>query len=246
MPTKKVSVRLENLTWVEAESIFREYDIVVIPLGARTKEHGPHLPLNTDYLIAEYLAEKVAAKVPAIIMPTIQYGYYPAFVEYPGSVSLELETFKNVVKEICISISRCGIQKIYILNCGISTLRGLELAAEELKKFGIFLKFTNIQKILEDVEKEVCKQEGGTHADESETSMMLVIKPEVVKMEKAVKDYNPEKGKGMLTRDPNKPGIYSPSGVYGDATLAAKEKGERIVEVMVNKIVAEVETFIKI
>lgn len=245
MQNRKCSVKLENLTWVEAETIFKEYDVVMIPLGARTKEHGPHLPLNTDYLMAEYLAERVASEVPVVIMPTIQYGYYPAFLEYPGSVSLKLETFKNFIKEICLSISRYGIKKFYVLNTGVSTARALKLAAEELKQNGISLKFTDIQSIGGEVEREVTEQEGGSHADEIETSIMLYIKPEVVKMEGAVKDYRPKRGEGGLTRDPNKPGIYSPSGVYGDATLATREKGQKIVEAMVKNIIHELKEFIE-
>jgi creatinine amidohydrolase len=81
------SVWLENLTWIEAEEAFNQYEVVVIPLGARTKEHGPHLHLNNDWIMAEYLTERVAAEVPVIIMPTLQYGYYPSFTEYPDSVT---------------------------------------------------------------------------------------------------------------------------------------------------------------
>lgn len=79
-------VWIEGLSWIEAEAVFNNFDTVMIPLGARTKEHGPHLPLNNDWIMAEYLARRVAEKVPVIVMPTIQYGYYPSFLEYPGSV----------------------------------------------------------------------------------------------------------------------------------------------------------------
>lgn len=95
------SLKLEDLTWVEAEDALKEYKVVMIPLGARTKEHGLHLPLNNDWILAEYLAERVAEEVPVVVMPTIQYGYYPSFLEYPGSVSLKLDTFKEVLKDIC-------------------------------------------------------------------------------------------------------------------------------------------------
>jgi len=122
MPDKRrKGVKIENLTWIEAEEILKEYDVVLIPLGARTKEHGPHLPLNTDWILAEYLAERVANEVPVVLMPTIQYGYYPSFLEYPGSVSLKLETFKEMLKDICISMSRYGVKKFYVLNTGVST-----------------------------------------------------------------------------------------------------------------------------
>ena len=242
----KRSVKLEELTWVEAERVLKEYEVVMIPLGARTKEHGPHLPLNNDWIMAEYLAERVAAEVPVVVMPTIQYGYYPSFLEYPGSVSLELETFKGLVKDICVSMSGYGVRKFYVLNTGVSTVRGLRPAAEELREMDIEMRYTDILEAGRRAEEEVSEQEGGTHADEMETSMMLYIKSEVVDMAKAVKDYHPLGGRG-LTRDPDNKnaGTYSASGVYGDATLATLEKGKIAIEARVRHIVEELKDLIR-
>ncbi len=239
------SIRLEHLTWMEAEESFNRYEVVMIPLGARTKEHGPHLPLNNDWNMAEYLTERVAEKVPVIIIPTLQYGYYPSFTEYPGSVTLELETFRDLVVEICLSLSNHGAKKFYVLNTGISTLRGLEPAREELERHGVALRYTNLLEIDETLPP-ILEQEGGTHADESETSMMLYIKPETVDMTKAAKDYHPLEGRG-LTRDPrnHEAGAFSATGVYGDPTLATREKGMVIVEATVKEIVREIEELIK-
>jgi creatinine amidohydrolase len=238
-----VSIWLEKLTWIEAEKAFKKYNLVVIPLGARTKEHGPHLPLNNDWIMAEYLTRRVAEQVPAIILPTLQYGYYPSFLEYPGSVSLSLETSKNMIKEICSTLSRYGIKKFYVINTGISTLYALKPAQKELEERGVTLQYTDLHEVDGGIELE---QEGGTHADESETSMMLYIKPEIVDMAKAVKDYNPLNGRG-LTRDQynKKAGVYSESGIYGDPTLATADKGKIIVESLVQHIVKEIETLIK-
>jgi creatinine amidohydrolase len=229
---------------VEAERVLEEYEVVMIPLGARTKEHGPHLPLNNDWVMAEYLAKRVAAEVPVAVMPTLQYGYYPSFLEYPGSVSLGFETFKELVKDICVSLAGYGVRKFYVLNTGISTARALGPASEELREQGIEMRFTDILVSGARAEEGVSEQEGGTHADERETSMMLYINPEMVDMSKAVKDYDPTGGLG-LTRDPEKTGSkYSPTGIYGDPTLATVEKGMIAVEGRVRFIVEELRAFI--
>ena len=133
------SIYLENLTWVEAEEAFKQHEVVLIPLGARSKEHGPHLPLNNDWIMAEYLTGRVAEQVTTIILPTLQYGYYPSFTEYPGSVTLGLETSRQMIEDICISLSRYGVNKYYVLNTGISTNQALEPAKEELHNQGITL-----------------------------------------------------------------------------------------------------------
>jgi len=237
---KPVSVQLENLTWVDAEKVLKNYDVVLIGLGARTKEHGPHLPLKNDYVLAEYLRERVVREVPVVILPTLEYGYYPSFLEYPGSVSIGQETFKNMVMDICKSINGYGMRKFYVLNTGVSTLVPLKAAAEELSKLGIVLRYLNVLDVDSKLPKGLLSQEGGTHADEGETSEMLYIAPEMVKMSKAVKDYDPRHGRKGLTRDPKGKGVYSPTGIWGDPTLATKDKGRIIVEMTVKEIVGQI------
>jgi creatinine amidohydrolase len=83
------------------------------------------------------------------------------------------------------------------------------------------------------------QEEGGTHAGEIETSMMLFIAPSTVDMTKAVKDYHPSP-KNRLTRNPNGEGTYSASGIYGDATLATWQKGEIVVRALVEAILKEI------
>jgi creatinine amidohydrolase len=243
---KTSSVDLENLTWVQAEQVFKAYDVVLIALGARTKEHGPHLPLKTDFIVAEYLKNRVAEQVPVAVLPTIQYGYYPSFLEYPGSVSIQAETFKNTVKDICRSMNGYGVRKFYVLNTGISTLRPLEEAAEELRQGGIILRYLSLPDVDRTLPQGLLKQEGGTHADEAETSMMLFISPENVDMSKAVKDYDSRPGRKGLTRNSHGSGTFSPTGIWGDPTLATREKGKIIVEATVQAVVGQVRDLIRL
>src|SRR3954454_16220109 len=232
-------VLLENLTWLEAEKVLTPESVVVIPLGAESKEHGPHLKLKNDFLIAEYLKKRVFESSNVVVAPTINYSFYPAFLEYPGSTSLRLETARDMVVDICRSLSKFGPKRFYILNTGISTLRPLVAAQETLAADGIVMRYLDLH-VTEPVEKQIRKEEGGTHADEIETSMMLYMAPESVDMKKAVKDYNGSKP-GGLTRDPNGKGTYFPRGVWGDATLATREKGRIVTEALVNSIVSEIE-----
>jgi len=233
-------VLLGDLTWVEAEKALTPETVVVIPIGAESKEHGPHLRLKNDFLIAQYLAARVRAKSAVVIAPTANYSFYPAFVEYPGSTSLRLETARDLIVDVCRGLARFGPRRFYALNTGVSTVRALEPAAEALAADGILLRYTDVLKVLAPIEKRVAKQEGGTHADEIETSMMLYMSPGDVDMKKAVKDYRP--GGGGLTRDPKAQGkVYSPTGVWGDPTLATREKGRIVTEALVDAILAEIE-----
>jgi len=233
-------ILLEDLTWQEAEKILTPDAIVVIPIGAESKEHGPHLKLKNDWLMAQYLTREVMKRTNVIVAPTVNYHFYPAFLEYPGSTSLRMETARDLMVDICKSLAHYGPRKFYALNTGVSTMRPLKMSADLLAADGIQFRYTNILTVAETAEKQVKQEEGGTHADELETSMMLYIAPETVDMKKAVKDYHPS-GKGGLSRDPNGKGDYSASGVFGDATLATRKKGEILVHVTVEGILKEIE-----
>lgn len=234
-------VLLEELTWYEAEKLLTPETVVVIPIGAAAKEHGPHLKLKNDFILAEYLKKRVLEKANVVIAPTVNYHFYPAFVEYPGSTSLRLETARDVIIDICRSLARFGPRRFYVLNTGVSTVRALKPAVDSLAAQGLILHFTDLLKTLGPIEKEVSEQQGGTHADEIETSMILYMEPTAVDMSKAVQDYN-ARGTGGLTRDPNGKGTYSPTGIWGDPTLATRAKGEKVVEELVKALLVEIET----
>ncbi len=235
-----MGVFLEDLGWQEAEALLRPETIVVIPIGAASKEHGPHLKLSNDKLLAEYLAREVARKADVVVAPLVPYHFYPAFVNYPGSTTLRVETARDTMVDICGSLAKFGPRRFYALNTGVSTLRALRPAAAALELEGIVLRFTDILSIMKPVEERVCRQEGGTHADEAETSMMLVIAPETVDMSRAVRDYQ-AKGEGPFTRIAGAPGTYSPTGSWGDPTLATREKGEALVRALIDGILREIE-----
>jgi len=237
------AVFLRDLTWLEAEKVLGPDTVVVLPIGAAAKEHGPHLRLDNDERLADGYARLLAESdrvTDVVVAPTLTYHFYPAFAEYPGSTTLRLETARDLTVDVVRSLAKHGPRRFYALNTGVSTVRALEPAALELAKEGILLRYTNVLEALAPVEREVAEQEGGTHADEIETSVMLVLAPDRVDMTKAVKDYVPQ-GTGGLTRDPGGSGTYSPTGTWGDPTLASREKGRKVVEAFVCAVMAEIE-----
>ena len=92
-----------------------------------------------------------------------------------------------------------------------------------------------------ELKKSLLTQAAGTHADELETSVMLYIAPEIVKLDRAQPDVHPDKGPGGLTRDPNATtGVYSPTGAWGDPTRATREKGRFTPEALVKELAAAI------
>ncbi len=76
---KNKAIFLQDIDWVTAKNILSEKTVVVIPLGAGAKEHGPHLPLSADFIQAEYFKNKIAQQSNVVIAPTVTYSFYPVF-----------------------------------------------------------------------------------------------------------------------------------------------------------------------
>jgi creatinine amidohydrolase len=232
----KSGIKLEALSWIEAEKWLSRDPVVIIPLGAAAKEHGPHLPLNNDALIANWLAEEIRQRLPVVVAPLVNASFYPAFVEYPGSISLRLETARDLILDSCNSLASSGVSRFYIVNTGLSTLRPLEqvrsLLAPEIR-----FDYLNLDEALQTLPDDLLEQEYGSHADEHETSLMLHIAPEVVAMNLAVDDGS--QGEGRLTRIEGH-GTWSPSGVFGQATLATADKGRMIAEQLLRHTLAQI------
>jgi creatinine amidohydrolase len=236
------SVRIADLPWTEARALLDSSVVVVIPIGAEAKEHGPHLPLNNDFLLAAYFTRRVFEATPVVLYPTVNYHFYPSFVDYAGSTTVRLETARDMVVDIIRTIARHGPRRFYILNTGVSTLRALGPSRDTLVADGLVVRYTDILAVGKEAEDRVRQQKGGTHADEIETSLALYMYPDKVRMELARDDYHP--GAGGLTPDSatarREGKTWSVTGIYGNATLATREKGRIVAEAMVQGMLREI------
>lgn len=213
--------------------------MALLPIGAAAKEHGYHLPLDTDYQQARWIGEQVAAAIDAVVWPVLSYGYYPVFVDYPGSISLGRETFLAVVLEVLQGIARAGARSIAILNTGISTIAPLQEAVRQGPQ-GCATALVNVYagEHFNAVSRAVEQQPFGGHADEIETSIMLALAPSTVRFARAVPQPTPIL-RGMFNRSDPAAANYSPSGANGDPTLATAEKGQRLLEAMRADVLAQ-------
>lgn len=230
-------VKLELINWIEAEQRFADNPVIVIPLGAAAKEHGPHLPLNNDALIADWLADEIMRRLPVVVAPLINASFYPAFVDYPGSISLRPETARDLILDTCNSLAGFGLSRFYVLNTGLSTLRPLAEVRQSLDA-AIRFSYLDLDAALQTLPANLLQQQYGSHADEHETSLMLHIAPQVVDMSRAVDDG--AEGEGRLTRTRGR-GTWSASGVFGQATLASAAKGRLIAEALLRQSIADIE-----
>jgi creatinine amidohydrolase/Fe(II)-dependent formamide hydrolase-like protein len=236
---------IERMTWDAVARRTGDGAPAILPIGAAAKQHGFHLPLNTDRLQAEWLAARIAGPVDALIWPTLTYGHYPAFVEYAGNSSLSAATFEALVREVAVAILGGGCRKLLVLNTGISTLAPVDRALARLDAGRVKHVWIHGGPRYPRVAKELTQQGHGSHADELETSLMLALAPELVDMARAeaspaVTGDTP----GPLTPFDQTSPNYSRSGSYGDPTLATPAKGEMLLAAMLDDLNEHVAAFV--
>jgi creatinine amidohydrolase len=206
-------MKLSEMTWEEVKG----RETAVIPVGS-VEQHGPHLPLETDTLIAEAVSRKIASKINAVVISSIRYGVSAEHMDFPGTISLTKEIFAGKVTDICNSLLKHGFKKIILVNGHGGNSRTLGS-----------LKLRNV------VYVNIIKQiKGYDHAGEIETSLMFFLHPEKIRSGKIKKHDFKFPGKGeWRTID------YSKSGVLGDPTKATAEKGQKYFEQIVSGLLNE-------
>ena len=204
-----------GLTWDRVGERLAAGTRAILPIGAGAKEHGLHMPMATDRVLADYFARVLAENIDALIWPTLTYGAYPAFVAYAGSISLNGLTFTALVTEIADAIINSGAKSLFILDTGLSTIAAVDAAIRaschpsRVRHVTIF----RGPRFLTTVH-DLMRQPYGSHADEIETSLMLAIAPELVDMTRArASPFSAAvPAPGPLSRDDQHSANYSPSG----------------------------------
>lgn len=229
--------RVEQLTWDVVGARISAGAPAILPIGAGAKEHGLHMPMATDRIQAEWLAERLAEATGALIWPTLSYGYYPAFVRYAGSVSLSEPTFRATVRELAQGLLAFGAAPVLVLDTGISTIPPVEAAVAGLSAVHHIRIHAGPR--YRAAAARLAEQRSGTHADELETSRMLVIAPEVIDRARARPPSDPDRGMApgpLVPDDPASPN-YSPTGATGDPSLATADKGHELLDAMLSDII---------
>jgi len=217
---------LADLTWNEVSVYLKEKNVLIVPIGM-CEQHSKHLPLNTDILVAEYIANYLSEKNKLLIAPTINYGVgLPCDRFYPGSSSIQYEDLRNVISSLISWWKLQGFKNFFLISAHGDPfhLRALHEVRED-RVFILEVYDINLDGILN-------KQKTAKHAGEVETSVMLYLFPEKVRKGE-IEDFETpfEEFKDYLNHLKDEPIPNSP-GCQGYPIFATKEKGKRIVKIM--------------
>ncbi|HEX6520395.1 MAG TPA: creatininase family protein [Streptosporangiaceae bacterium] len=219
-----------GLRWPEVTDTTARQPVALLPFGA-VEEHGPHLPLGTDIVTADALADRICAAAGLLRLPTMPYGQVWSLAHFPGSLTVRDELLVGLVTDVADGLCRGGVAGLVLFTAHLGNVAALRAASRALADRGglpaIALAYPGLDEVAESVRDSPRSHPSIMHADELETSVMLALDPDSVDMDRAVSeypDYPPDFGMA-----PNRWDTLSDSGVFGDATAATADKGERIV-----------------
>lgn len=204
---------------------------IIIPLGS-IEQHGPHLPISTDTIIAEYLANQLTKKISSYALPGIPYGV--SFEHRPFfNISISNDVLSELLSQVCISLGENGFNQIIILNGHRGNMGVLQYIPQIVErnnpKVNVFgINYWHL------IEREF------DHGGFVETSLMLAIEPKLVQMQMAKRGYlNKKRLNSTYTTFLSNTSSFkiTRNGVLGDPRKATKEEGKKIISITMKNLV---------
>jgi creatinine amidohydrolase len=233
-----------HIRWPDIDPVAREQWIAVLPLAA-TEQHGPHLPLSTDTLIAEAFLgrvyEMLPKDIPATFLPVQAIGLSTEHIDYPETVTLPYQVAIRDWLAIGENVARNGIKKFVMVSSHGGNGPAMSIVAQELRcRHGMLAVSTNWHRFgIPDGLFPEDELKHGVHGGAVETSIMLAAHPDLVRQDKMA-NFEPVSvgmAKEFRWLSPHRPAPFAwaaqdlhPSGVAGNATLASAVKGRQLID----------------
>ena len=221
-------VLVEDMTSTEFAREIRRNPLVILPVGA-LEEHGPHLPLSADIVQPMKLARAIAAKRRALILPPFWYGYCSSTRNFPGTVSIEVDTLRLVARDLVADIYRNGVRKLLVLSghAGAGHMAALREGAMEVAKLHDDYRIVVLTDY--DFAYELLGTDGipadDGHAGFVETSRVMAAAPRLVKGASKVKPDKPGFRRQEIVAHAEK---RWKTGVQGDPRKASAAIGRKV------------------
>lgn len=231
---------VETLYDEEIETLLARRPVVLLPIGA-VESHGDHLPAGTDNILAVRLVERLIARlagaVPVLALPLLPFGQVWSLADAPGSFSLSAETVSRMLVELALSAQSKGLATMIAVNAHYGNTAALRDAQRILKEKDFTLAvfaYPGASEVVERVRERPAAHPAFMHACEIETSYMLHLAPERVRMDKATENYPhfPDDFGEVAYRWSE----FSESPVLGDPRAATAAKGEAVLERVIERM----------
>lgn len=253
---------LGRLSFTEVAEAAAERPVLLIPMGT-VEQHGPHMPVNADNMVAEFVASKAAEKTNAVWAPGINYGCSDVFRNFAGTISVGHDTLAKLVEEIVEGFVKSGFRRIVFVNNHGGNEIIVERTARKMRErhgiiIGSIYPWSLGYALMRDQYDDVGKAYG--HGAEPETSAMLAMFPEDTTLSRLetgtfqeFQGWTPTGYHAVAVPNQSVPGtVYfesddiAPNGVTGDGTVGTKERGEIWIERVVGFAIDYIDQFDRI
>ena len=230
-------------TWPELGEYVAEESVAIVPLGS-TEQHGPHLPLATDHLIAEALATAAAEETGAVRTPTVNVGVSPHHRQFNGTMWVDAPEFRDYVESFTRHLTYHGIDRVVYVNAHGGNVQHLREVGRRLHEDGEayaieWMWDESIPDLVDDL-----FEHNGPHAGPKETAMITHIAPDLVRDDQ----FENARDDGLVDLDGSDARVHgartfydsvdnSANGAFGDPTDVTPEKAERLFEAATDQLV---------
>lgn len=238
-------LRLDGRTWPEVRRVLQQPPVALLPVGS-TEAHGPHLPLATDVILAEgmaaALAEKLAARgVRGEILPSLHYGVTDCAAEFPGTISISAAALRSLLEDIARSLELQGFRALCLVNAHLEPAHRAVLADLAARSPGRVIFPDKVRRrFAERLGPEFLS--GACHAGSYETSLMLWLRPDLVREEirRALPPNPISLGQALKEGKRTFGEAGGPQAYFGFPAEASAEEGRRLLEVLASLMADEV------
>ena len=214
----------------------------IIPVGS-IEQHASHLPVGTDYLIAQKMGEALAERLDAFLLPALPFSTCYEHRGSTGTVCFKPDTFYKMLQDLVLCLKDQGFNRVVVLSCHGGTFI-IKPCIRELNALYDDLVVVLPEVPLTERRKAVMENYSDIHAGESETSKMLYLHEDLVKKDLMMEnDCIPDVPQSFLSYIPLPE--LSTSGAWGKSSLATKEKGEQLFNIAVDEYVEYIEKAFK-
>lgn len=226
---------LEEMSWPEIEAGLKETQTIILPVGA-TEEHGPHLPVFTDTIQALEVAREAALRKDVFLAPPLHYGVCRSTRGFPGTITVGHDALRSFVKELLVSFCESGFTKVLVLtgHAGGQHMAALEEACQNALEERDFR--VSLVSLFDLIDPESVETPGDGHSGEIETSMMMVIRGNLVKGKP--EGHFPVRPRFLIQKGVRH---LMGNGVMGDPSRASEEKGRAFFEMAVQGVITAIE-----
>ncbi len=225
---------LAELPWQVAEAALKETDLVIVPLGS-VEVYG-HLPMGTDGIAAEAIADKVARELKAIRAPLIPVGTTPTLAVFPGTLSVRREAMETFLRDLVFSLVKFGARRFFFVNGHAGNNDFVNAVMQELSEHGAKGATIQVWFFARAHDKDLFKNYNPHgHASEAGTSVMLYLRPDLVDASQKM-SHKPTLSAFQDFTVPVDALERMPTGMHGDTSEASAEKGNILFERMTNRI----------